>query len=137
MISVHAIFLKELIEMDKIRIKNLRFYTYNGVLPEEKKLGQQIALDIEMQTSLKKAGKSDNVVDTVSYAEVTEKVSGLVQSKSFDLMEALVSAILDVIEENFGGQLTKAIVKVRKYSVPMPGNFDHIEIEMEREFNHA
>lgn len=123
--------------MDKIRIKNLRFYTYNGVLPEEKKLGQQIALDIEMQTSLKKAGQSDDVADTVSYAEVTEKVSELVQSKSFDLMEALVSAILDVIEENFGGQLTKAIVKVRKYSVPMPGNFDHIEIEMEREFNHA
>lgn len=120
--------------MDKIRIANLKFYTYNGVLPEEKKLGQQIALDICLTLPLAVAGKSDDVNDTVSYAEVTALVTEFVGSHSFDLMEALVSGVLDVIEARFSRQVVKATVKVRKYSVPMPGNFDHIEIEMEREF---
>jgi dihydroneopterin aldolase len=120
--------------LDKIRIHNLKFYTYNGVLPEEKKLGQQIEIDVELQLPLAKAGKTDDVLDTVSYAEVCELITKRVTTHNYDLMEAVVSAILDDIEEHFASQLTKAIVKVRKYSVPMPGSFDNIEIEMEREF---
>lgn len=121
--------------MDKIRVQNLRFYTYNGVLPEEKKLGQQIALDLELALPLAKAGQTDNVLDTVSYAEVTAKVQDFVENNQFDLMEALVSGVLDVIGIDFGQQLTSALVRVRKYSVPMAGNYDYIEIEMERRFD--
>ena len=67
--------------MDKIRINNLKFFTKNGVLAEEKRLGQQ----------------------------------------------------LDDISADYQEQLNKIIIKIRKYSVPMPGLFDNIEIEMERE----
>ena len=35
--------------MDKIRINNLKFFTKNGVLAEEKRLGQQVEIDLEMQ----------------------------------------------------------------------------------------
>lgn len=120
--------------MDQIKIANLKFYTYNGVLPEEKKLGQQIAMDICLTLPLAVAGKSDNVEDTVSYAEVTALTTEFVTTHSFDLMEAVASGVLDLIEDNFRARVIKAQVKVRKYSVPMPGNFDHIEIVMEREF---
>lgn len=118
--------------MDKIRIQNLQFFTYNGVLKEERVLGQPIALDLELSLPLKKAGVSDDVKDTVSYAEVTEKVSQFVKKNSFNLMEALASGILDVLEENFTPQLVAAKIRLRKLSVPMPGIYDHIEIEMER-----
>lgn len=118
--------------MDKIRIQNLQFFTYNGVLKEERVLGQPIALDLELSLPLKKAGMSDDVKDTVSYAEVTEKVSQFVKKNSFNLMEALASGILDVLEENFTPQLVAAKIRLRKLSVPMPGIYDHIEIEMER-----
>ncbi|RWZ91885.1 dihydroneopterin aldolase, partial [Escherichia coli] len=42
-------------------------------------------------------------------------------------------AILDDISADYQEQLNKIIIKIRKYSVPMPGLFDNIEIEMERE----
>lgn len=118
--------------MDKIRIQNLRFFTYNGVLKEERVLGQAIAMDLELTLPLAKAGKSDAVEDTISYAEVTEKVSAFVQTTSFNLMEGLASGVLDLLEANFSDKLVAAKVKVRKLSVPMPGIYDHIEIEMER-----
>ncbi|MBL1228229.1 dihydroneopterin aldolase [Enterococcus sp. BWB1-3] len=121
--------------MDKIRINNLKFYAKNGVLPEERVLGQQLEFDVELRLSLSKAGHSDDVADTVNYAEVNEKIASRVNNSSYDLMEALVSAILDDIEAGYGTQLDSAMVRVRKYSVPMPGVFDNIEIEMERRFS--
>lgn len=120
--------------MDKIRINNLKFYAKNGVLPEERILGQQLEFDVELRMPLAEAGRTDNVADTVSYAEVNDKIAWRVENHSYDLMEALVSAILDDIEADHGKKLDSALVRVRKYSVPMPGIFDNIEIEMERKF---
>lgn len=120
--------------MGKIRIQNLRFFTYNGVLPEERKLGQPIAVDLELILPLSDAGKSDDLTQTVSYAEVTEKVSALIEEKTFLLMESVAYNILELLEENYGKILTGAKVKVRKLSVPMAGIYDHIEIEMDREW---
>lgn len=120
--------------MGKIRIQNLRFFTYNGVLPEERKLGQPIAVDLELILPLSDAGKSDDLTQTVSYAEVTEKVSALIEEKTFLLMESVAYNILELLEENYGKILTGAKVKVRKLSVPMSGIYDHIEIEMDREW---
>ncbi|MGX7023262.1 dihydroneopterin aldolase [Vagococcus hydrophili] len=121
--------------MGKIRINNLKFFTKNGVLKEERVLGQQLEVDVELTMDITKAGKTDDVADTVSYAEVNDQIALRLQRDSFDLIEAVASAILDDIEEVHGEKLQKAMVRIRKYSVPMPGIFDNIEIEMEREMN--
>lgn len=121
--------------MDKIRINNLKFYTKNGVLPEERVLGQQLEIDIELSLPLAEAGKSDDVADTISYAEVNEKISQTVSTKSFNLIEAVASAVLDDIEADHRERLTAAKVRVRKYGVPMPGTFDNVEVELERRFD--
>lgn len=120
--------------MGKIRINNLKYFTKNGVLPEERILGQQLEIDVEMTLDLTAAGQSDDVKDTVSYAEVNDLIAKRVATSSFNLMEGLASAILDDIQSQFGGQLTSTLLRIRKYSVPMPGLFDNIEIEMKREF---
>ncbi len=119
--------------MDKIRINTLKFFTKNGVLAEEKRLGQQVEIDLEMQLSLAEAGRTDDVTQTVNYAEVNELIAQRVNNHSYDLIEGLASAILDDISADYQEQLNKIIIKIRKYSVPMPGLFDNIEIEMERE----
>lgn len=119
--------------MGKIRINNLKFYTKNGVLKEERILGQQLEIDVELTMDLTKAGKTDDVADTVNYAEVNDQIAARLEKDSFNLIEAVASAILDDIEKNHGQKLQKAMIRIRKYSVPMPGIFDNIEIEMERE----
>ncbi|OJG92768.1 dihydroneopterin aldolase [Enterococcus silesiacus] len=121
-------------KLGKIRINNMKFYTKNGVLPEERILGQQLEVDVELRLSLDQAGKSDDVNDTVSYAEVNDQIAERLTTHSYNLIEAVASAILDDIEAEHGKKLESALVRVRKYSVPMPGIFDNIEIEMERDF---
>jgi len=120
--------------MDKIRINNMKFWTYNGVLPEEQKLGQPIAIDLELRLDLSISGKSDDLTQTINYAEVFQMIAELVKGKSFKLMEALALSILDEIGQRWQKQLHSALICVHKQYVPMPGIFDDVEIEMEKEY---
>lgn len=95
--------------MDKIRINNLKFFTKNGVLAEEKRLGQQVEIDLEMQLSLAEAGRTDDVTQTVNYAEVNELIAQRVNNHSYDLIEGLASAILDDISADYQEQLDKIL----------------------------
>lgn len=121
--------------MGKIRIKNMQFYTYNGALPEERVLGQKIEIDATLKLSLTAAGQSDDLNQTVSYAEVYEVIKAYVESHSFDLIEALTYGVLDELETHFSEKVKSVKLQVRKYHVPIPGIFDHIEIEMKRDFH--
>lgn len=75
--------------MDKIYLNELVFYGYHGVLAEETKLGQTFRVSLILGLSTKKAGISDSVDDTVSYAEVYETVKEIVEGTPFKLIEAL------------------------------------------------
>ena len=86
---------KTAVSTDLIHLKGLTFHGYHGVLPEvcsfasmsqttiagrlnstahnlvqENLLGQKFVVDATLFVDLQKAGKSDNVHDTVSYADV-------------------------------------------------------------------
>ena len=75
--------------MDKIILSNLAFYGYHGVLSEEKVLGQKFFFDIELFLDLTKAGESDYMMDSVSYADVYAVVKDICENNKFDLLEAL------------------------------------------------
>lgn len=112
----------------------MKFWTYNGVLVEEQKLGQQLEIDLEMRLDLSVSGKEDNLIKTVNYAEVYQVVIELVSNEQFKLIEGLASCILDEVGKRFSSRLYSALIRIRKKYVPMAGIFDEIEIEMEREF---
>lgn len=61
--------MKDESQLGKIRINNMKFYTKNGVLPEERILGQQLEVDVELRLSLDQAGKTDDVNDTVLWCD--------------------------------------------------------------------
>ena len=48
----------------------MAFNTYNGVFAEEKKLGQKIEIDCEMDYPIETMVRTDELDETVSYAEV-------------------------------------------------------------------
>ena len=56
--------------MDKIKLQEMAFYGHHGVDSEENTLGQRFFIDVEMDLDLSGAGESDNIEDSVNYAEV-------------------------------------------------------------------
>ncbi|MBC2316809.1 dihydroneopterin aldolase [Listeria booriae] len=122
--------------MDKIYLNELTFYGYHGVLPEENTLGQTFIISLTLGISTEKAGKSDEVTDTVSYAEVYETVKEIAQQKQFKLIEALAETIASTVLHDY--PLIKEItVKVTKPNPPIPGHYHSVAVEITRTSNYA
>lgn len=116
---------------DCIRLHNMVFYGYHGVLTAEKEMGQRFALDLAMYTNLREAGLKDDLKYTVNYAEVYHCVKQLVEEHRFNLLEALAEAIAGLILSRF--PLQRIAVSIRKPSAPVVGIFDYVEVSIERE----
>lgn len=120
--------------MDKIVMKNLAFYGYHGVLPEENTLGQKFFIDIELYADLKKAGITDSVENTVHYGIAYEIVKDIVENKRFKLIEALAENIADSLMNEFK-MIDEAVVLVKKPEAPVKGIFDFFGVEIRRKRN--
>ncbi|EAE2434947.1 dihydroneopterin aldolase [Listeria innocua] len=117
--------------MDKIYLNELAFYGYHGVLQEETKLGQTFRVSLILGLSTKKAGQSDSVDDTVSYADVYETVKGIVEGAPFKLIEALAEKIASEVLTDYP-LLEEITVKLIKPNPPIPGHYDSVAVEIKR-----
>ncbi|HAA3449626.1 TPA_asm: dihydroneopterin aldolase [Listeria monocytogenes] len=117
--------------MDKIYLNELVFYGYHGVLKEETKLGQTFRVSLILGLSTKKAGISDSVEDTVSYADAYETVKEIVEGKPFKLIEALAEKIASEVLTGYP-LLEEVTVKLIKPNPPIPGHYDSVAVEIER-----
>lgn len=84
-----------------IRIKNLRLRTVVGIFDWEKKIKQDVVINVEIHFNGAKAIESDSIEYTVDYKQITKKIIDYVENNSFNLIEKIagdVSAI--VIQDN-------------------------------------
>lgn len=83
-------------DMDKIFIRDLALRCIIGIYPEERREKQDIVINLEMQCDLRKAGRSDDLNDTVDYKQIKKAVLELVEGSKFQLIEALAERIADL-----------------------------------------
>ena len=73
--------------MDKIIIDSLKIFAHHGVNPEETAMGQWFVLDIEAMADLSYACQTDELDDTVSYADIIKTVRKAMTEKNCKLLE--------------------------------------------------
>jgi dihydroneopterin aldolase len=117
--------------LDKIILSRMVFYGYHGVFPEENKLGQQFYVDVELELPLKLAGRTDELKHTVNYAEVYYAVQGIVEGKSFRLIEALAENIASTLLQTYTS-IIEIKVRVIKPHPPFKVFFDGVAVEITR-----
>ncbi|WP_156290013.1 dihydroneopterin aldolase [Oceanobacillus salinisoli] len=118
--------------MDKILLSNLQFYGFHGLMPEENKLGQRFQVDLELYADLEKAGKTDDMNDSIDYGEVYDIVKSIVEGKAKKLIEAVAESIAQTLLSSFE-KLEACKVKVIKSDPPIPGHYDSVAVEIYRE----
>ncbi|SHF49989.1 dihydroneopterin aldolase [Desulforamulus putei DSM 12395] len=116
---------------DKIILKGMRFYGYHGVLPEEQRLGQQFEVDLELLTDLKPAGESDDLVRSVSYADVFDTVEQVITGPPCRLLEAVAENISRRVLQQYPA-VQEVKVAVKKPGAPIRGNFCYMAVEISR-----
>ena len=117
--------------MDKIRLDNMAFYGYHGIMPEEKSMGQRFYIDVVLYLDLSQAGRSDDISDTVNYAHVYDMVKKTVEGKPFRLIEKLAAVINEKVMDAYP-VVKKIRTTVRKPLAPVPGPLDDVSVTIER-----
>ena len=78
---------------DRILIEGLQVDALVGVYAHERDAAQPLLLDIELGYDNLRAAASDNVADTLDYAEVCEAARAFVAQRQPQLLETLAEAL--------------------------------------------
>ena len=114
--------------MYKIKINNMKFHLYIGVYEEEKKIGQNIEIDLIISLS-KEIIKNDDINNILSYGDCYRKIEKIVKASNVDLLETLALEIIKEIKK-LNGKIEYVQVNIRKLAVPIDGIFDSVEIQI-------
>lgn len=81
---------------DFIFIEQLRLPARIGIYPHEKVTAQDILLDIQLQLNLATAATSEQLDDTLDYAQLCERLATHCLSQHTDLVETLAEALAHI-----------------------------------------
>lgn len=116
---------------DRIILRGMLFHGYHGVFVEENKLGQKFLVDVDAWTDLSKAGESDAIEDSVSYADMYKQIKAVVEGPPFKLVESVANAIAKALLSAHPS-ISDVRVKVCKPHVAVEGVLDHLGVEIFR-----
>ena len=83
--------------MDRIFLSEMKIETTVGIWEWEKRIKQQVIIDIEMSANIKKAAATDQIEDTLNYKAVAKSVRKLVEESSFQLVETMAEKISELV----------------------------------------
>jgi 7,8-dihydroneopterin aldolase/epimerase/oxygenase len=103
---------------DRIRLTGLRAHGRHGVLPEERRDGQEFVVDVDLEVDVREAAASDDLSSTVDYGVLAQRLVAVVSGEPVDLLETLATRLADVclVEPRVGA----ATVTVHKPQAPVP-----------------
>ncbi|MGM0847014.1 MAG: dihydroneopterin aldolase [Bacillota bacterium] len=117
--------------MDKIKLKDMEFYGYHGVFPEETKLGQRFRISLSLEMDLSIAGKSDDIDDSVNYGEVYSVCKEIIEGDPYKLLEAVAEKLSQRILHDFP-RVKSCTIEVIKPDPPIPGHYREVSVEITR-----
>jgi dihydroneopterin aldolase len=81
--------------VDRILLEGMSFQGRHGVRPAERESPQEFKVDVEVDSDLSEAGKSDRIEDTVDYRQVQAIAKEVIEGESQQLLETLAARIAD------------------------------------------
>jgi dihydroneopterin aldolase len=112
--------------IDKIFLKGVSGTGYHGVFEQEKREVNIFVVDIEVTSDFSAAVKSDDVRDTVNYAELANIAHATITGEPFDLIEKLADVIAHDCLDIAG--VTSVTVTVHKPNAPIEVPFENVSV---------
>ena len=105
---------------DWIHLEGMAFYGYHGADPAEQQLGQRFIVDLSVAYDLRRAGETDDLQDTVNYAQLYRLTRDIVEGPSCRLIEAVAARIAAAVLDRT--PVAAVRVRLRKPEVPIKGS---------------
>ena len=98
----------------------MKLYAYHGVLEQERSVGNTFVLDLPLMAPLETAVQSDQLEDTINYAEVYELTKQEMNIPS-QLLEHVAGRICRALRHHFP-QIEQIEIRVSKLNPPFGGD---------------
>jgi dihydroneopterin aldolase len=115
---------------DRIFIEGIKFHGYHGLTRMERQVGVRLSVDVSVELSLERSGRSDKVSDTVDYRKVHRRVVEIGQGSSHRLLESYAVSLLDALFDDVPADAIT--VTVRKETPVLEGIVDSVGVELSR-----
>ena len=118
-----------LVVADKVLITGLRASAVIGIYDWEREIRQNLRLDLEMQTDVRRAAASEDIADALDYEKISNRVRDFVEQSEFLLVETLAEQLAGLLIAEFN-------VPWLRLSVHKPGAIefaDDVGVVIERQ----
>jgi len=83
-----------------IKIENLRLRTVVGIFEWEKKIKQDVVINVEIEFDGREAVEKDDISFTVDYKSITKRIISEIEGRSFNLIERIAGDVVKIILED-------------------------------------
>ena len=104
---------------------------YHGVLPHEATDGQEFTVDLVVTLDLRAASVSDDLNETINYADLAQIAHDNIVGERVQLIERLAGRIAEEISSAYS-QITSVSVTVHKPHAPVTVDFEDISVTITR-----
>jgi dihydroneopterin aldolase len=112
----------------KIEIVGLRIFGHHGVMEHERKNGQYFIVDTKIWIDSERASATDDIANTVSYAEIAQLISKNVGQNPVNLLETLSQRLAGEVLFAASPWARKVKVTVSKPDAPIDLFFDTVQV---------
>lgn len=111
-----------------ILLNNVRFYAYHGVGKQETLVGNEFSVSLRIKIDIQRAIETDEVSDTVSYADIYETVKTEMAIPS-KLLEHVGGRVIKSLFQKFP-KIEEIELKLTKRNPPMGADIETAGIEI-------
>ena len=116
---------------DQIKVTGIKAVGYHGVLPHEAIEGQEFTVDLVVTLDLRAASLSDDLTQTINYADLAQIAHDNIVGERVQLIERLAGRIAEEISSAYS-QITSVSVTVHKPHAPVTVDFEDISVTITR-----
>ncbi|MDU1890594.1 MAG: dihydroneopterin aldolase [Dysgonomonas sp.] len=109
-----------------ILLENVTFYANHGVFAQETTVGNLFVINLKITIDLERACLSDELDDTISYADVYNDVKREMEIPS-KLLEHAAYRIIRRLKERYK-QIEEVEIKISKRNPPLGGQLDFASV---------
>lgn len=105
----------------EIKLNDLLFYSFHGVMEEEKKIGNEFKVSLKISIPYSEGIKEDKLESTISYADLYSIINEQMKNKC-NLLETVATRIADEITVKYPQILpNKNSITIEKRRPPIQG----------------
>jgi dihydroneopterin aldolase len=116
--------------MDQIALTGLRVWGRHGVLPEERRDGQDFVVDAVLTVDTRPAAASDALADTIDYGAIADRLAAVIAGEPVDLIETLAARLAETCLQD--ERVISVRLTVHKPAAPIPHAFADVAVTVVR-----